>query len=81
MIVIGAMFFCGTFSVTSNSRMMYAFARDGGIPGHKFFHKVDPKTQSPVRTGALVVELDLIALLTILCSVARVHAELYPRTS
>ncbi|KAI0699002.1 APC amino acid permease [Cytidiella melzeri] len=49
-IVIGAMFFCGTFSVTSNSRMMYAFARDGGIPGHTFFHKVDPKRKSPVRT-------------------------------
>ncbi|KAI0084518.1 APC amino acid permease [Irpex rosettiformis] len=49
-IVIGAMFFCGTFSVTSNSRMMYAFARDGGIPGHKFFHKVDAKRKSPVRT-------------------------------
>ena len=52
MIVIGAMFFCGTFSVTSNSRMMYAFARDNAIPGAKFFHKVDKKHQSPVRTGA-----------------------------
>ena len=50
--MIGAMFFCGTFSVTSNSRMMYAFARDGAIPGARFFHKVDKKTQSPVRTGA-----------------------------
>ncbi|KAI0804728.1 APC amino acid permease [Irpex lacteus] len=49
-VIIGAMFFCGTFSITSNSRMMYAFARDGGIPGHKFFHKVDVKLKSPVRT-------------------------------
>ncbi|KAH9172426.1 APC amino acid permease [Lactarius sanguifluus] len=40
-IIIGAMFFCGTFSVTSNSRMMYAFSRDGAIPGSSFFHKVD----------------------------------------
>lgn len=31
--------------------MMYAFARDGGFPGHKFFHYVHPKTQVPVRTG------------------------------
>lgn len=30
---------------------MYAFARDGGLPGHKFFHKVDKKRQSPTRTG------------------------------
>ncbi|KAI0755586.1 APC amino acid permease [Fomes fomentarius] len=59
-IVIGSMFFCGTFSVTSNSRMMYAFARDGGIPGHKFFHKVDAKTQSPIRTVWLACTLSFI---------------------
>jgi len=48
------------FSITSNSRMMYAFARDGGIPGHKFFHKVDPKTKSPVRTVWLACTLSFI---------------------
>ena len=30
---------------------MYAFARDGGLPGHKFFHNVDKKRKSPIRTG------------------------------
>ncbi|KAI0684330.1 amino acid transporter [Earliella scabrosa] len=59
-IVIGAMFFCGTFSVTSNSRMMYAFARDGGYPGHRFFHKVDAKRKSPVRTVWLACTLSFI---------------------
>ncbi|EPT01082.1 hypothetical protein FOMPIDRAFT_97288 [Fomitopsis schrenkii] len=59
-IVIGAMFFCGTFSVTSNSRMMYAFARDGGIPGHRFFNKVDSKYNSPVRTVWLACLLSFI---------------------
>ncbi|KAF7290835.1 Amino-acid permease BAT1 [Mycena indigotica] len=49
-IVIGAMFFCGTFSVTSNSRMMFAFARDGGIPGHTFFNYVNTRWKSPIRT-------------------------------
>ncbi|KAF7300045.1 Amino-acid permease BAT1 [Mycena kentingensis (nom. inval.)] len=49
-IVVGAMFFCGTFSITSNSRMMFAFARDGGIPGHKFFNYVNTKWKSPIRT-------------------------------
>ncbi|EPE27260.1 hypothetical protein GLAREA_03175 [Glarea lozoyensis ATCC 20868] len=39
---------CGLFSMTSNSRMMFAFARDGGIP--HFFHKVDARFQSPIRT-------------------------------
>lgn len=42
-----------TFSITSNSRMMYAFARDGGIPGHKFFAKVNTQWKSPIRTGTL----------------------------
>jgi amino acid transporter len=39
---------CGLFSMTSNSRMMFAFARDGGIP--HFFHKVDARFSSPIRT-------------------------------
>lgn len=44
-------FFRSTFSVTSNSRMMYAFSRDGAIPGSHFFHKVDRRWRSPIRTG------------------------------
>ncbi|KAM5545481.1 hypothetical protein V8D89_000519 [Ganoderma adspersum] len=59
-VVIGAMFFCGTFSIMSNSRMMYAFARDGGIPGHAFFYKVDQKHKSPVRTVWLACILSFI---------------------
>ena len=31
--------------------MMYAFARDGGFPGHKFFSKVSSNWKSPIRTG------------------------------
>ena len=30
--VIGAMWFCGLSAVTANSRMLFAFARDGGAP-------------------------------------------------
>ncbi|KXN91535.1 Amino-acid permease BAT1 [Leucoagaricus sp. SymC.cos] len=63
-IVIGAMYFCGyvrqTFSITSNSRMMYAFARDGGIPCHKFFAKVDDRWKSPIRTVWLACILSFI---------------------
>ena len=39
---------CGLFSLTSNSRMMFAFARDAGIP--TWFAHVEPRTQAPVRT-------------------------------
>jgi len=40
--------------------MMYAFSRDGGIPGHTFFHKVDHKRKSPVRTVWLACTLSFI---------------------
>ncbi|KAL8656051.1 MAG: hypothetical protein Q9226_002806 [Calogaya cf. arnoldii] len=39
---------CGLFCLTSNSRMMFAFARDGGIP-HRL-HMIDAHFKSPIRT-------------------------------
>ncbi|KZO93984.1 APC amino acid permease [Calocera viscosa TUFC12733] len=54
-IVFGAMFWCGTFSITSNSRMMYAFSRDGALP--RWLHVVDPVRKSPIRTVWLAVFL------------------------
>jgi amino acid permease (GABA permease) len=47
-LVIICVWHCGLFSLTSNSRMMFSFARDGGIPS--FFHHVDKKWSSPIRT-------------------------------
>lgn len=47
LIVIGAQFFCGMSSVTANSRMIYAFARDGAIPFSDFWHKINKRTRTP----------------------------------
>lgn len=44
---MGAMWFCGLASVTSNSRMLYAFARDGGTPAAPLLARVSPRFQSP----------------------------------
>ncbi|KAL2127099.1 hypothetical protein VTI74DRAFT_11327 [Chaetomium olivicolor] len=52
---------CGLFSMTSNSRMMFAFARDGGI--HPFFHKVDHRFRSPTRAVWLAATLSFILAL------------------
>ncbi|OAA65838.1 Amino acid/polyamine transporter I [Niveomyces insectorum RCEF 264] len=52
---------CGLFSMTSNSRMMFAFARDGGI--HPFFHSVDSRFKSPVRAVWLAATLAFILAL------------------
>ena len=47
LIVIGAQFFCGMSSVTANSRMIYAFSRDGAMPGSKYWHKINKRTRTP----------------------------------
>ena len=49
MIPLLGQFFCCMASVTSNSRMVYAFSRDGAIPFSRFWHKVHPSTRTPVN--------------------------------
>lgn len=46
-VAVAAMWFCGLASITSNSRMLYAFARDGGLPLSKHLAKVSPRWQTP----------------------------------
>jgi amino acid permease (GABA permease) len=63
LIVIVAQLFCGMSSVTANSRMIYAFSRDGALPGSAFWHRVNPKTRTPTNAiwlaaaGALILGL------------------------
>ncbi len=40
-LILIAQFFCGMSSVTANSRMIYAFSRDGAIPGSKAWHTLN----------------------------------------
>ena len=49
LIAIVAQFFCGMSSVTANSRMIYAFSRDGAVPGHRFWHQINPRTRTPTN--------------------------------
>ena len=37
-VIFVAQFFCSMSSVTSNSRMIYAFSRDGAVPFHNVWH-------------------------------------------
>jgi amino acid transporter len=60
-------FFCGMACVTANSRMIYAFSRDGGLPGSKYWHRINPRTRTPtnglwfaVVISAVVGSLSLI---------------------
>jgi amino acid transporter len=49
-IVIGAQFYCGMSSITANSRMIYAFSRDGAVPFSKFWHNINKRTRTPVHS-------------------------------
>ena len=47
-LIMLCVYHCGLFSMTSNSRMMFAFSRDHALP--PFFNKVDKRFQSPIPT-------------------------------
>jgi amino acid permease (GABA permease) len=49
LIAIGAQLFCGMASVTANSRMIYAFSRDGALPASALWHKINPRTRTPTN--------------------------------
>jgi amino acid transporter len=63
LIAIGAQLFCGMSSVTANSRMIYAFSRDGALPGSRIWHQVNKRTRTPTNAiwlaaaGALILGL------------------------
>jgi amino acid permease (GABA permease) len=45
-----AQYFCGMASVTANSRMSYAFSRDGALPGSRWWSKVNVRTGTPTNS-------------------------------
>jgi amino acid transporter len=47
-IIGGAMWLCGSSSITSMARMWYAFARDDGMPGSGLIKRVSPTYRTPV---------------------------------
>jgi amino acid transporter len=56
LLVILAMWFCGLSSVTSASRTLYAFARDGGLPFvSEHVRRVSPRFKTPALATALAV--------------------------
>jgi amino acid permease (GABA permease) len=63
LVVIFAQLFCGMSSVTANSRMIYAFSRDGALPFSNVWHHINAKTRTPTNAiwlaagGALILGL------------------------
>ena len=46
--IVASNYLCGLACLTSTSRMIFAFSRDGGLPGSKAWKKVSPKWRTPV---------------------------------
>lgn len=49
-IAVAGQFFCGMCGVTSLSRMTYAFSRDRAVPGHRLWHRINPRTRTPTNS-------------------------------
>ncbi|HVM97925.1 MAG TPA: amino acid permease, partial [Candidatus Acidoferrales bacterium] len=63
-IIVGvAMWLCGLSSITSMSRMWFAFARDGGMPGHSLMKRVHHHWRTPI--WSIVITCTLSVLLTV----------------
>jgi amino acid transporter len=56
-LVTFAMWFCGLSSVTSFSRMLYAFSRDKGIPWSRHWAEISVQYRTPAKAIWLVVIL------------------------
>jgi amino acid transporter len=60
-LILGILFFAGTGALTAASRCTYAFARDGAIPGSRYWKTVDKRFGIPL--GALILSTAVDCLL------------------
>lgn len=74
--IILVQYLCGLAALTSASRMVFAFARDGGLPGSRWLVRVNPGTGSPAvavwaaaLTGAAFTVLVPYTTIAVVCTV------------
>ena len=67
-VIFVAQFFCSMSSVTSNSRMIYAFSRDGAVPAHNLWHSLN-RGRTPRNAILLAVVCSFILVIPSLWSV------------
>ena len=75
-IVTLAMWFCGLSCVTSTSRMIFAFARDGGMPFSRLLAKVSRRYRTPAASVWLAALLSFLLPCLILVLVAMFPSKL-----
>jgi len=62
-IAVLAQTFCTIASVTSASRMMFAFSRDRAVPGHQFWRVVSKRDRVPVNTVWAICVLSFVLMI------------------
>jgi amino acid transporter len=62
-IIFGGMWLCGLSSITSMSRMWFAFGRDGGMPFAKTFCEIHPKWRTPVKSIVITTVLAILSVI------------------
>ncbi|KXT18960.1 hypothetical protein AC579_8709 [Pseudocercospora musae] len=62
-------FFCGVNQVTTSSRQVFAFARDKGLPFHRFLSKVRPDSGVPANSVYVTLVFTFLIALIIIGSV------------
>ncbi|KAK8561543.1 hypothetical protein V6N12_048609 [Hibiscus sabdariffa] len=72
-VIAVAIFFCGMSSVTSNSRMVYAFSRDGAMPLSSLWHRVN-RQEVPINAVWLSAIISFCMALTSLGSLVAFQA-------
>lgn len=61
--IVVSNYLCGLACLTSTSRMIFAFSRDGGLPGSSLWKKVSPRWRTPVPAIWLGVVLAIASTL------------------
>jgi amino acid transporter len=70
-VVLSLMIFATIAVLAAASRMMWAFARDNGLPGSRFISQVEPRTKLPLYSvGLSVIITMLLGLINIGSSAA-----------
>lgn len=66
-VVFGGMWLCGLSTVTSMSRMFFAFARDDGMPFSSSFRYIHPRLRTPIKS---ILITSVLAVVTCIYSAA-----------
>jgi amino acid transporter len=61
--ILASNYLCGLACVTSTSRMVYAFARDGGLPASATLRAVSPRWKTPVAAIWTTAVLTIVSTL------------------